>query len=363
MIIGVPREVKDNEFRVGAVPGGVEEMVSEGHSVLVEAGAGKGSGIADSEFKDAGATIVRNHRELFRRSRMVLKVKEPQPSEYGLLRKGQVVFGYFHFAASRKLTWAMRKAGITAVAYETIRRPSGAHPLLTPMSEVAGKMAIQEGAKYLERSMGGKGILLGGVAGVRSAKVVVLGGGVVGSNAAKTAAGLGARVTVLDVNPERLRRLEEILPKNVTTLVSNRRIIREEVGDADLLVGAVYVEGAKAPRLVTEAMVRRMKPGSVIVDVAIDQGGCVETSRPTTHSHPVYEKHGVIHYCVTNIPGAVGMTSTYALTNSTLPFALEIARWGASEAARRNPAIQHGLNLADGALIHPALKAAFKKEG
>ncbi|HJT25643.1 MAG TPA: alanine dehydrogenase, partial [bacterium] len=259
-------------------------------------------------------------------------------------------------------TRAILKTKSVAIAYETIRLASGEHPLLTPMSEVAGKMAIQEGAKYLERSMGGKGILLGGVAGVKPAKVVVLGGGVVGSNAAKTAAGLGARVTILDINPARLRYLEDILPKNVVTVVSNRRVIREEVRGADLLVGAIYIEGAKAPRLVTEAMVKQMKAGSVIVDVAIDQGGCVETSRPTTHSRPVYTQHGVVHYCVTNIPGAVGMTSTYALTNSTLPFVLEIARYGHQEAARRNPALQHGLNINRGALIHPAVKAAFRQK-
>ena len=360
MIIGVPKEIKDNEYRIGVVPGGVEELVAAGHTVLVEEGAGQGSGISDEELKDAGAEITQKE-SLFRRAEMILKVKEPQPVEYPLIRKGQILFCYFHFAAAKELTRAILKTKSVAIAYETIRLASGEHPLLTPMSEVAGKMAIQEGAKYLERSMGGKGILLGGVPGVRPAKVVILGGGVVGSNAAKTAAGLGARVTVLDVNPARLRHLEEILPKNVITLVSNRRVIREEAQDADLLIGAIYIEGAKAPRLVTEAMVKQMKPGSVIVDVAIDQGGCVETSKPTTHSDPVYTKHEVVHYCVTNIPGAVGMTSTYALTNSTLPFVLEIARHGYKEAVRKNPAIQHGLNIDHGVLVHPAVKAAFKK--
>ena len=361
MIIGVPKEIKDNEYRVGVVPGGVEEILAAGHRLLIEKGAGEGSGITDAEFKGARAEIVSRKSDLFRRAEMILKVKEPQPTEYPLIRKGQILFCYFHFAASRELTQAILKTKSVAIAYETIRLASGEHPLLTPMSEVAGKMAIQEGAKYLERSMGGKGILLGGVAGVRPAKVVVLGGGVVGSNAAKTAAGLGARVTVLDVNPARLRHLEDILPKNVITLVSNRRVIREEVIEADLLIGAIYVEGAKAARLVPESLVRQMKPGSVIVDVAIDQGGCVETSKPTTHSHPVYTKHGVVHYCVTNIPGAVGMTSTYALTNSTLPFVLEITRKGYKEAARGNPAIQHGLNIDQGVLVHPAVKAAFHK--
>jgi alanine dehydrogenase len=361
LIIGVPKELKDNEFRVGVVPGGVEELAAAGHSVLIEKGAGLGSGITDAEFREAGAEMVARREDLFRRAEMILKVKEPQPSEISLIRRGQILFCYFHFAASRELTQAILKTKSVAIAYETIRLSSGEHPLLTPMSEVAGKMAIQEGAKYLERSMGGKGILLGGVTGVRPAKVVILGGGVVGSNAAKTAAGVGARVTVLDVNPGRLRHLAEILPKNVTTLVSNRRVIREEVREADLLIGAIYIEGAKASRLVTEEMVKQMKPGSVIVDVAIDQGGCVETARPTTHSKPVYTQHGIVHYCVTNIPGAVGMTSTYALTNSTLPFVLEIARHGYQEAVKKNPAIQHGLNIDRGRLVHPAVKAAFKK--
>ncbi len=361
MIIGVPKEVKDNEFRVGIVPGGVEELILAGHRVLIEKGAGQGSGISDRDFKEAGAQIIARKRDLFKRADLILKVKEPQASEYPLVHPGQILFCYFHFAASRSLTAAILKSKAVAIAYETIRLASGEHPLLTPMSEVAGKMAIQEGAKYLERSMGGKGILLGGVAGVKPAKVVIIGGGVVGTNAAKIAAGIGARVSVIDINPSRLRYLEDVLPKNVTTLVSNRRVIREEVREADLLVGAIYVDGAKAPRLVTESMVKYMKPGSVIVDVAIDQGGCVETARPTTHSHPVYTRHGVIHYCVTNIPGAVGMTSTYALTNSTLPFVLEIAKRGYQEAVRRNEAIHHGLNIDQGILIHPAVKAAFKK--
>jgi alanine dehydrogenase len=361
VIIGVPKEVKDNEFRVGVVPGGVEELVLVGHQVLIEKGAGIGSGISDKDFKDAGAEIVGQKKELFRRAELILKVKEPQASEYRLIRPGQILFCYFHFAASQKLTRAIIKTKSVAIAYETIRLTSGEHPLLTPMSEVAGKMAIQEGAKYLERSMGGKGILLGGVSGVRPAKVVVIGAGVVGFNAAKIASGIGAKVSVLDINPSRLRYLDDVLPKNVTTLVSNRRVIREEVREADLLVGAVYVEGAKAPRLVTEDMVAKMKPGSVVVDVSIDQGGCIETARPTTHSKPIYTWKGVVHYCVTNIPGAVGMTSTYALTNSTLPFVLEIAKHGYKEAIRRNTAISHGLNIDQGILVHPAVKAAFQK--
>ena len=358
MIIGTPKEIKDHEYRVGVVPGGVEELVHAGHRVLIEKGAGQGTGLSDREFKEAGARIV-SRKELFRLSEMILKVKEPQPSEISLLRKGQIVFGYFHFAASEGLTRAIQKTKVTAMAYETLRLPSGEHPLLTPMSEVAGKMAVQEGAKYLEKSMGGKGILLGGVAGVRPARVVIIGGGVVGSNAAKAAAGLGAHVTVLDVNPERLRHLEEILPKNVETLVANRRVVREETAKADLLIGAVYVEGAKAPSVVSEAMVRAMKPGSVIVDVAIDQGGCVATARPTTHSRPVYLKYGVVHYCVTNIPGAVGITSTYALTNATLPYVLKIARAGVRQAVQESEEIRHGLNIDHGALVHPALQALY----
>ncbi len=360
MIIGVPKEMKDHEYRVGVVPGGVEELVHAGHSVLIEKGAGKGTGISDRDFQEAGARLV-TRAQLFKKSEMILKVKEPQPSEISLLREGQIVFGYFHFAASKELTRAVQKSKIIALAYETIRLPSGEHPLLTPMSEVAGKMAVQEGAKYLERSMGGKGILLGGVAGVKPAQVVIIGGGVVGSNAAKAAAGLGASVTILDVNAIRLRHLEEILPKNVITLVSNRRVVREEVSRADLLIGAVYVEGAKAPSVVSASMVKQMKPGSVIVDVAIDQGGCVETARPTTHSRPVYEKFGVIHYCVTNIPGAVGITSTYALTNATLPFVLKIAKAGVRQAVQESQEIRYGLNIDRGALIHPALQALYGK--
>jgi alanine dehydrogenase len=359
LIIGIPREIKDNEYRVAVVPGGVEEMVHAGNEVLIEKGAGLGSGIPDAEFREAGARIVPDRRDLYRRAGLILKVKEPQPSEHALIRSGQVLFCYFHFAASLKLTRAIQKTRCVALAYETLRLPSGEHPLLTPMSEVAGKMAVQEGAKYLERSMGGKGILLGGVAGVRPAKVVILGAGVVGFNSAKTAAGLGARVILLDIDAARLRRVEELLPKNVTTLVSNRRVVREETRDADLLIGAVYVEGAKAPALVTEAMVRGMKEGSVIVDVAIDQGGCVETARPTTHSDPVYVKHGVVHYCVTNIPGAVGMTSTYALTNATLPYVLKVAKLGVQAAAKKDPALQHALNIEKGRIVHPAVRAAF----
>ncbi|HVM31796.1 MAG TPA: alanine dehydrogenase [bacterium] len=358
MIIGIPKEIKDHEYRVAAVPGGVEEMTHAGHRVFVEKGAGTGSGISDRDFHQAGARLV-GRKELFSRAEMILKVKEPQPSEIRLLRKGQIVFGYFHFAASKELTRAIQKSKVTALAYETLRLPSGEHPLLTPMSEVAGKMAVQEGAKYLERSMGGKGILLGGVAGVKPARVVIVGGGVVGLNSAKAAAGLGASVTVLDVNAVRLRHLEEILPKNVTTLVSNRRVVREETAKADLLIGAVYVEGARAPSVVSEAMVKGMKPGSVIVDVAIDQGGCVATARPTSHSRPVYVKWGVVHYCVTNIPGAVGITSTYALTNATLPYALKIARGGVRRAVQENEDIRHGLNIDHGALVHPALLALY----
>ncbi len=361
MIVGVPKEIKDNEYRVSLVPAGVEELVVQGHDVWVEARAGEGSGIADHMFKKAGARIVQSHALIFQKAELVLKVKEPQPEEYHWLKPGQVVFGYFHFAASRTLTQAMIQARIVAIAYETIRLPNGEHPLLIPMSEVAGKMAVQEGAKYLERSMGGRGLLLGGVTGVQPAKVVVLGAGTVGTQAARMAASLGAQVILMDHNLARLRLLETTLPENVVLLVSNRSTIREQVLEADLLIGSIYVDAEKAPRLVSKELVQQMKPRSVIVDVAIDQGGCIETSRPTTHSHPVYEKFKVIHYCVTNIPGAVGMTSTYALTNATLPFVLKIAQDGYKVAMQKDPVLATGLNLEWGEIKHPVLQKIFEK--
>jgi len=359
MIVGVPKETKQDEYRVGITPAGVEEMRASGHQVLIQAGAGVGSGITDEQYAAAGAEICDDPGDIYRRAEMILKVKEPLEPEYGLLQPGQIVFTYFHFAASRELTEAMMKAGIVAIAYETVSLDDGTHPLLTPMSEVAGRMCIQEGAKYLEKPMEGRGILLGGVPGVAPAEVVIIGGGIVGASAAKVAAGLGARVVVLDINLDRLRYLDDIMPKNVITLMSDRHNIRDCVADADLLIGAVLVVGARAPVLVTEDMVKTMKPGAVIVDVAVDQGGCIETTKPTTHRNPTFILHDVVHYGVTNMPGAVGRTSTYALTNVTLPYALQIANLGYAEAAKRIPAIRRGINILEGRITCQAVADSF----
>lgn len=359
MIIGVPKEIKSDEYRVALIPAGVEEMVKHRHTVLIEKGAGMGSGISDQEYTRAGAKLIDNFKEIYNQAQLVMKVKEPLPEEYPFLREDQIAFTFFHFAASKKLTDAVLKAKVIAIAYETIRDAHGQHPILTPMSEVAGRMSIQEGAKYLEKPMLGRGILLGGVPGVAPAEVVIIGGGVVGTNAAKVAAGLGARVTILDINIDRLRYLDDIMPKNVVTLMSNIQNIREKVRDADLFIGAVLIEGARAPHVVTREMVQTMKPGAVIVDVAIDQGGCVETSKPTTHSNPIYREYDIIHYCVTNIPGAVACTSTHALTNVTLPYALEIADKGYERAARENPATLRGINMVKGRLTNKAVADAF----
>ena len=359
MIIGIPKEIKPDEYRVSLIPVGVEEMLKRGHTVLVEKGAGLGSGVYDQEYKRAGANLVDDPREIYDRAQLVMKVKEPLPEEYTFLREDQIVFTFFHFAASKILTDAVLKAGGIAIAYETIRDKYGQHPILTPMSEVAGRMSIQEGAKYLEKPMLGRGILLGGVPGVAPAEVVIIGGGVVGANAAKVAAGLGARVAILDININRLRYLDDIMPKNVITLMSNAQNIRENIRNADLLIGAVLIEGARAPCIVTREMVQTMKPGAVIIDVAIDQGGCVETSKPTTHSNPVYKEYDIIHYCVTNIPGAVACTSTRALTNVTLPYALEIADKGYERAARENPVMGGGINMVKGRVTNKAVADAF----
>ncbi len=359
MIIGIPKEIKPDEYRVALIPVGVEEMLEHGHTVLVEKGAGLGSGISDQAYERAGAKLVDDPKKIYNQAQFIMKVKEPLPEEYPLLREGQIIFTFFHFAASKKLTDAILKAKAVAIAYETIRNEHGQHPILTPMSEVAGRMSIQEGAKYLEKPMLGRGILLGGVPGVAPAEVVVIGGGVVGSNAAKVAAGLGARVTVIDINMERLRYMDDIMPKNVITLMSNAQNIREKVKEADLLIGAVLIEGARAPYVVTKDMVQTMKAGAVIVDVAIDQGGCAETSKPTTHSNPTYKVYDVIHYCVTNIPGAVACTSTHALANVTLPYALEIADKGYERATRENPAILRGINMVKGRLTNKAVADAF----
>jgi len=350
MIIGVVREVREHEYRVGVVPDGVRQLGADGHRVVVERSAGEGSGIPDAAYETAGAEIAADAAYVYLRADLIVKVKEPQPSEYFLIRPDQIVLGYFHFASSQKLTRVMIESGATCIAYETIQTPDGRLPCLTPMSEVAGRMAVQEGAKYLEKPMRGRGILLSGVPGVEPAEVLVLGGGVVGANAARMAAGLGARVYVLDIDLDRLRYLAEVMPPNVVTLYSSEENIRARLPHADLVVGAVLVTGARAPVLITRDMLRVMKPGAVIVDVCIDQGGCIQTSRPTTHANPIYELDGVIHYAVTNMPGAVGRTSTYALTNVTLPYARQLANRGLERAALENPAIRAGINIVRGRL-------------
>ena len=359
MIVGVPREVKRDEYRVGMLPVGVEELTRRGHHVLVEAGAGLGSGLADHDYLRHGAEMVAGPDAIYGRADMIVKVKEPQEAELPLLRRGQNVFTYFHFAADRKLTEAIIKSGCVAIAYETVRTEDGRHPLLTPMSEVAGRMSIQEGAKYLEKPMEGRGILLGGVPGVAPAKVVIVGGGVVGTNAAKVAAGLGAQVIVLDINVDRLRYLDDIMPKNVVLLMSDAYTVRQSLSEADLVIGAVLIEGARTPVLIRRQDLSRMKPGSVIIDVAVDQGGCVETSKPTTHSNPIFIVDGVVHYCVSNMPGAVGRTSTYALCNVTLPYALPLADKGYERAAREKSALQHGVNVARGRVTNEAVANTF----
>ena len=359
MIVGVPKEIKSDEHRVSMIPVGVEELVRRGHEVLLERSCGLGSGITDEEYTQVGAKLVDTPEEIFDRSELIVKVKEPLPAEYGLLREGQVVFTYFHFAASRELTEAIRESEIVAIAYETIRTEAGDHPLLTPMSEVAGKMSIQEGAKYLERPMLGRGILLGGVPGVAPAEVAIIGGGIVGTNAAKVAAGLGARVIILDINLDRLRYLSDIMPPNVVTLMSDAHNIRYCIRHADLLIGAVLIEGALAPVLVTRDMLKTMRPGSVVVDVAVDQGGCIETTRPTTHREPTFIEEGVLHYCVPNMPGAVGRTSTFALANVTLPYALELADRGYQASCRENVALKRGVNIHRGAITNRAVAATF----
>jgi alanine dehydrogenase len=361
MIIGVPREIKNNEYRVGLLPVHCEALVESGHTVLIERHAGDGSGAFDMDYRAAGARVAGSRKEIFRRADMIVKVKEPQPSEIRLLRPGQIVFTYFHFAADGPLFDAILRSGLVAIAYETIRLRDGSLPLLTPMSEIAGRMAIHEGAKYLEEPTQGRGLLLAGVPGVAPAKVVILGGGVVGANAAKMAAGLGADVTILDINLNRLRYLDDVMPKNVKTLMSNAHNIRDQVREADLLIGAVLRPGARAPVLVSRKLVRQMKRGAVIVDVAIDQGGCIETSRPTTHGQPTFLVDGVVHYCVTNMPGAVARTSTTALTNATFPYVLEIARKGYARAARKNPAVASGLNIVGGRVTYADLATQYRK--
>jgi alanine dehydrogenase len=355
MRVGVPKEVKSDEYRVAMMPVGVELMVKNGHQVFIEAQAGVASGFPDDDYLKAGATMAASAAEVFEKAEMIVKVKEPQPQEISLFRPGLIVFTYFHFAADKQLTQACLESEIVAIAYETIKDRKGGLPLLTPMSEIAGKMSIQEGAKYLEKPMMGRGILLGGVPGVAPAHVVVLGGGVVGTNAAKIAAGLGANVVIMDVNLERLRYLDDVMPANVHTIFSDPQTVRDQVRQADLVIGAVLIPGAKAPRLVTRADLKEMKNGAVIVDVAIDQGGCIETARPTTHHQPTYVVEGVVHYCVTNMPGAVGRTSTIALCNSTLPYALKIANKGYEQAAASDPGFGEGINLVGGRVTNTAV--------
>ncbi len=359
MIVGVPKETKLDEYRVGLLPVGVEELTRAGHQVLVEAGAGLGSGLPDHEYLQHGAELVSGPEELYGQAEMIVKVKEPQPQERSLLHDGQIVFTYFHFAADRKLTEDVIRCGCIAVAYETLSDARGRLPLLTPMSEVAGRMSVQEGAKYLERPQMGRGILLGGVPGVEPAHITILGGGVVGANAAKVAAGFGAHVSLLDIDLDRLRYLDDVMPPNVTVLFSDRHTIRHSLSYADLVIGAVLVPGAKAPRLVEREDLRLMKHGSVIIDVAIDQGGCIATSRPTTHSDPTFIVRDVVHYCVTNMPGAVGRTSTFALCNATLPWALRIADGGLPAAAEEQPPIARAINVYRGEVTNRAVAETF----
>jgi alanine dehydrogenase len=360
MHIGVPKEVKTSENRVALVPGGVEALVAEGHAVSIERSAGEGSGFDDQAYASAGARIVPAAEEVWAAADLIIKVKEPIESEWPRMRAGQVMYTYFHFAADERLTRAVIESGAIAVAYETVQLASGELPLLTPMSEVAGRMAVQAGAKYLERVYGGRGILLGGVPGVAPAEVMIIGGGTVGINAAKMAAGLGAHVTILDISLERLRYLDDVLPANCDTWFSNRHNILDAASRADLVVGAVLLPGARAPHLLRREDLKQMKQGAVIVDVAVDQGGCVETIRPTTHENPTYFVDGILHYGVANMPGGVPRTSTLALTNATLQGALRLAKYGWREACRRDPALRKGLNVVEGKVVYPAVAEAFK---
>ena len=359
MIIGVPKEIKNNENRVGMTPSGVQEMTKRGHTVYVQASAGDNSGFSDAAYTAAGAKILPTIEEVYAIAEMIVKVKEPIECEYPLVRKGQLVFTYFHFASSEPLTKAMIESGAVCCAYETVERKDRTLPLLIPMSEVAGRMATQEGCYLLERPRGGKGKLIGGVPGVKPARVLVIGGGVVGTAAARMAAGLGADVTICDVSLPRLAYLTDVMPKNVKTLMSSEYNIREELKSADLVVGSVLIPGAKAPKLVTRDMLGVMEKGSVLVDVAIDQGGCFETSHPTTHENPTYYVDGILHYCVTNIPGAVPYTSTLALTNATLPYALQLADKGWQKACADNEELRKGLNVVNGKVVYKEVAEAW----
>ncbi len=359
MIIGVPKEIKNNENRVALTPAGAQELIKRGHTVYVETNAGMGSGFSNEEYVKAGAKMIDTAAEVFNLAEMIMKVKEPIEQEYKLIKKDQLVFTYFHFASYEPLTKAMISSGAICLAYETVERVDGSLPLLIPMSEVAGRMAIQEGAKYLEKPLKGRGILLGGVPGVKPAKVLILGGGVVGTNAAKIAAGMGADVTIMDLNLNRLRYLDDVMPKNVHTMVSNEYSIREMVKDHDLIVGGVLIPGAKAPKLITKDMLKTMRPGTVLVDVAVDQGGCIETCRPTTHEDPTYIIDDVVHYCVANMPGAVPYTSTLALTNATLPYAIKLAGQGWKKACQDSLELRNGLNVMFGDVVYKGVADAF----
>lgn len=359
MRIGVPKEIKTLEFRVGLTPAGAKILTQSGHEVLIETSAGIGSGISDEDYQRAGASIVDSADEVWSRADMIVKVKEPIAPEFPRMREGQLLFTYLHLAAAQELGKELLERGVNGVAYETVEPTPGNLPLLTPMSAVAGRMAVQAGATFLERVRGGKGILLGGVPGVKRGRVAIIGGGIVGSNAARIAIGLGAQVTVLDINRETLAYLDDIYEGRIQTLYSDPHTIEDSVAQADLVVGAVLVAGARAPRLVTEAMVAKMEPGSVIVDVSVDQGGCVETCRPTTHADPTYTVHNVIHYCVANMPGAVSRTSTFALTNATIPYVKTLANKGLERAAADDPAFLSGINTYRGTVPHPAVAEAL----
>ena len=362
MIIGIPKEINNNENRVSLTPAGAKELVAHGHTVYVQHTAGENSGFPDEAYVAAGATILPTIEDVYAIAEMIIKVKEPIKPEYKLVRKGQLLFTYFHFACDRELTEAMLESGATCLAYETVVDRNGGLPLLIPMSEVAGRMSAQEGARFLEKPQGGRGVLLGGVPGVKPAKVLVLGGGIVGTNAALIAAGFGADVTLCDISLPRLRYLSETMPKNVKTLYSSRYNIEQELPTTDLVIGAVLIPGAKAPHLITRDMLKLMRPGTVLVDVAIDQGGCFETSHPTTHAEPIFEVDGVVHYCVANIPGAVPCTSTLALTNATLPYAIKLADMGWEAACRADAGLAKGLNVVDGKVTFPGVAEAFGME-
>lgn len=359
MIIGIPKEIKNNENRVSMTPAGVHELVRHGHTVLVQKTAGNGSGFSDEDYVHVSAKMLDTIEEVYAQAEMIIKVKEPIEPEYKLVRKDQLIFTYLHFASSETLTRAMMESGAVCLAYETVRRPDNSLPLLIPMSEVAGRMSVQEGMYFLERHHGGKGVLLGGVPGVKPAKVFVIGGGIVGTAAARTAAGTGADVTIADISLPRLAYLDEVMPKNIKTLMSNEYNIRQELAEADLVIGAVLIPGAKAPKLITRDMLKLMKKGTVMVDVAIDQGGCFETSHPTTHQDPIYIVDDIVHYCVANIPGAVARTSTFALTNATLPYALLLADKGWREACRESEEMREGLNIVGGKVVYKGVAEAF----